>query len=83
MACQMSWPVYDESKTVASSVEMAVQVQGKLRGTVSVPVDSEEASVVEAAKAVDKVSRAIKGMEIVKIIHVKNKLVNLIVKPSK
>ena len=83
MACQMSWPVYDESKTVASSVEMAVQVQGKLRGTVSVPVDSEEAAVVEAAKAVDKVSRAIEGMEIVKIIHVKNKLVNLIVKPSK
>ena len=47
----MSWPVYDESKTAASSVEMAVQVQGKLRGTVHVPVDSEETAVVEAAKA--------------------------------
>ena len=83
MACQMSWPVYDESKTAASSVEMAVQVQGKLRGSISVPVDSEEAAVVEAAKAVDKVARAIEGMEIVKVIHVKNKLVNLIVKPAK
>ncbi len=83
MACQMSWPVYDESKTAASSVEMAVQVQGKLRGTVHVPVDSEETAVVEAAKAVDKVARAIEGMEIVKVIHVKNKLVNLIVKPAK
>ncbi len=83
MACQMSWPVYDESKTAASSVEMAVQVQGKLRGAISVPVDSEEAVVVEAAKAVDKVARAIEGMEIVKVIHVKNKLVNLIVKPAK
>ena len=83
MACQMSWPAYDESKTVASSVEMAVQVQGKLRGTINVPADSEEAAVVEAAKAVDKVARAIEGMEIVKVIHVKNKLVNLIVKPAK
>ena len=83
MACQMSWPVYDERKTAASSVEMAVQVQGKLRGTINVPADSEEAAVVEAAKAVDKVARAIEGMEIVKVIHVKNKLVNLIVKPAK
>ena len=83
MACQMGWPAYDESKTVASTVEMAVQVQGKLRGTVSVPVDSEEAAVVEAAKAAEKVARAIEGMDIVKVIHVKNKLVNLIVKPAK
>ena len=83
MACQMSWPVYNESKTAASSVEMAVQVQGKLRGTVIMPVDSEESAVVEAAKAVEKVARAIEGMDIVKVIHVKNKLVNLIVKPAK
>jgi len=68
---------------LASTVEMAVQVQGKLRGTINVPADSEEAAVVEAAKAVDKVARAIEGMEIVKVIHVKNKLVNLIVKPAK
>ena len=68
---------------MASTVEMAVQVQGKLRGTVSVPVDSEEAAVVEAAKAAEKVARAIEGMDIVKVIHVKNKLVNLIVKPAK
>ena len=81
--CRQPWPAYDESKTVASAVEMAVQVQGKLRGTISVPVDSEEAAVVEAAKAVDKVARAIEGMDIVKVIHVKNKLVNLIVKPAR
>ncbi len=83
MVCQMPWPIYDESKTVASTVEMAVQVQGKLRGTITVPMDSGEEAVVEAAKAVDKVARAIEGMEIVKVIHVKNKLVNLIVKPAK
>ena len=83
MICQMSWPAYDASKTVASTVDMAVQVKGKLRGTVTVPVDSEEAAVVEAARQVDKVARALEGMEIVKVIHVKNKLVNLIVKPAK
>ena len=79
----MAWPAYDESKTVASAVEMAVQVQGKLRGAITVPVDSEEPAVVEAARGVDKVARALEGMEIVKVIHVKNKLVNLIVKPAK
>ena len=83
MACQSPWPVYDESKTVASEVEMAVQVQGKLRGSVKVPMDSDEAAVVAAAKAVDKVARQLEGMEIVKVIHVKNKLVNLIIKPAK
>ena len=83
MICQMAWPAYDESKTVASAVEMAVQVQGKLRGAITVPVDSEEPAVVEAARGVDKVARALEGMEIVKVIHVKNKLVNLIVKPAK
>lgn len=82
MICQMSWPAYDESKTVASSVDMAVQVQGKLRGTITVPVDSEETAVVEAAKQLGKVAKALEGMQIVKVIHVKNKLVNLILKPA-
>ena len=81
MAMQCAWPEYDESKTVASSAEMAVQVGGKLKGTITVPVDSDQESVVEAAKANEKVAKAIAGMQIVKVIHVKNKLVNLIVKP--
>ena len=81
MAMQMDWPVYDESKTVASSVEMAVQVQGKLRGTVTVPVDSNQDTVVAAARASERVAKAMEGMQIVKVIYVKNKLVNLIVKP--
>ena len=81
MAMQCAWPEYDESKTVASSVEMAVQVGGKLKGTITVPMDSDQESVVEAAKANEKVAKAIAGMQIVKVIHVKNKLVNLIVKP--
>ena len=81
MAMQCAWPEYGESKTVASSVEMAVQVGGKLKGTITVPVDSDQDTVVEAAKASEKVAKAIAGMQIVKVIHVKNKLVNLIVKP--
>ena len=81
MCCQAEWPVYDASKTVASTVNMAVQVNGKLKGTITVPADSEEAAVLEAAKAVDKVAKAVEGMQVVKTILVKNRLVNLIVKP--
>ena len=82
MACQMPWPEYDESKTVATTAEMAVQVQGKLKGTVTVPVDSDEQTVVGAALQREKVQRMMDGMQIVKVIHVKNKLVNLILKPQ-
>ena len=83
MAMQMEWPAHDEAKTVASHVEMAVQVNGKLKGTVTVPVDSDETAVVAAAMDVDKVKKSVEGMSVVKTILVKNKLVNLIVKPAK
>ena len=81
MCCQAEWPVYDASKTVASSVEMAIQVNGKMKGTVTVAVDSDEEAVKAAALAVDKVQKATEGMQIVKTILVKNRLINLIVKP--
>ena len=83
MAMQMDWPAHDEAKTVDSHVEMAVQVNGKLKGTVTVAMDSDEATVVAAAMDVDKVKKATEGMSVVKTILVKNKLVNLIVKPAK
>ena len=83
MAMQMPWPAYDEAKTIDANVEMAVQVNGKLKGTINVPVDSDEAAVMEAVKAVEKVQKATEGMSIVKTILVKNKLINLIVKPTK
>ena len=83
MAMQMAWPAYDEAKTIDANVEMAVQVNGKLKGTINVPVDSDEQTVMEAVKAVEKVQKAIDGMDIVKTILVKNKLINLIVKPAK
>lgn len=81
MACQNPWPEYDESKTAASTVEMAVQVGGKLKGTVILPADSDEETVKAAALQVEKVAKAVEGMEIVKTIYVKNRLINLIAKP--
>ena len=83
MCMQMPWPDYEESKTIDATAEMAVQVNGKLKGTVVVPTDSEEAAVVAAAMALDKVKKATEDMSVVKTILVKNKLVNLIVKPAK
>ena len=83
MACQMAWPVYDESKTIAATVEMAVQVQGKLRGTIVLPLDSDQDAAVAAARANERVARFLDGMETVKVIYVKNKLVNLIVRPAR
>ena len=80
MAMQQPWPEYDESKTVASTVEMAVQVLGKLRGTVIMPVDSEQDAVVAEALKQEKVARQCEGKQIVKVIYVKNKLVNLIIR---
>ena len=58
------------------------QVNGKLKGAISMPVDSDEKAVVDAALAVEKVQKATEGMKIVKTILVKNRLVNLIVKPQ-
>lgn len=82
-SCQkQSWPEYDEEKLLQSTVEMAVQVGGKLKGTIVIPVDSDDSTVVEAALANEKVARLVDGGEIVRRIIVKNKLVNLIVKPK-
>ena len=82
MVCQQAWPTYDESKTVASEVTLAVQVGGKLKATIQVPTDSDEQTVVAAALADPKVAKLAEGMDIVKTILVKNKLVNLIFKPK-
>ena len=83
MCMQMDWPVFDESKTIDATAEMAVQVNGKLKGTVIVPTDSDEQTVVAAAMELEKVRKSTEGMSVVKTILVKNKLVNLIIKPAK
>ena len=83
MAMQMPWPKYDETKTMASHHEMAVQVNGKLRSTVVVPADANDQTVIDAACADEKIKRQMEGMQLVKTIVVKNKLINLILKPAK
>ena len=83
MAMQMPWPQYDESKTVDASVEIAVQVNGKLRGTVIVPTDSDQDTVVAAAAAEKKIQRYLEGMEVFKVIFRPNRLLNLVVRPAK
>ena len=80
MACAQSWPAYDESKTMDAEVTIAVQVCGKMRGTIQVPMDSEEETVAAAAQADAKVARAIEGKNLLKVIYVKNRLINLIAK---
>ena len=80
MAMQMSWPEYDEAKTVDATREMAVQVNGKLKTTITVPSDSEDSVIIDAACADEKVKRLMDGKQLVKTIVVKNKLVNLIIK---
>ena len=83
MAMQMPRPQYDEDKTRDSEKEMAVQVNGKLRATVIVPADADDETVIAAACAEEKIKRQMEGMQLVKTIVVKNKLVNLILKPAK
>ena len=77
-----SWPEYSEEKCKDTEITMAVQVNGKLRGTLMLPADSDDETVVAAALADEKVSRFLAKQEgtIRKTIVVKNKLVNLIVK---
>jgi len=79
-AATQSWPEYDESKTIDSQCEIAIQVLGKLRSTIKVPLNCDDEFVIKTAKADEKISRYIDGKEIVRTIVVKNKLVNLIVK---
>ena len=82
-AMEQPWPQYDETKTLDAVKELAIQLNGKVRSTVTVPADAEDEAVVEAAKADPKVQKAMEGMELIRTIVVKNKLVNLILKPKK
>ena len=83
MAMQMPWPVFDESKTVEHTKTLAVQVNGKLRATVEVDAGADDEAVLAAACANEKIAKMMEGQELVKHIIVKNKLVNLILKPAK
>ena len=82
MVCKQPWPEYDESKTVTAMTTLAVQIGGKMRGNIEVPTDAEQDVVVEIALADAKIAKYTDGMDIIKVILVKNRLVNLIVKPK-
>ncbi len=77
-----AWPVYDESKCVESTIEIAVQLNGKIRTRMSVAADASAETVLAAAKADDKIAPALAGMQIVKELYVPGKLVNIVVKPQ-
>jgi len=83
MACQQKWPEYDPAKTVDEEKEIAVQLNGKLRSTVTIPTDCDDKTALDAAMADEKVKKFMEGMEVVKTIVVKNKLVNIILKPAR
>ena len=80
--CLQPWPEYDESKTVAATAKMAVQVSGKVRANIEVPADAADADIVSAALAEPKIAKLAEGMELVKSIVVRGKLVSLIFKPK-
>ena len=80
--CLQSWPEYDESKTVTATVQMAVQVSGKVKANIVVPAEASDEEIVAAALAEPKVEKLAQGMTLVKSIVVKGKLVSLIFKPQ-
>ena len=80
--CLQPWPEYDESKTVTATVQMAVQVSGKVKANIVVDAGASDEEIVAAALAEPKVAKLAEGMTLVKSIVVKGKLVSLIFKPA-
>ena len=78
--CEASWPTYDEEKTIDDVISIAVQVNGKVRGTIDVNMEDDDNSIKEKALNNSNVMKHIDGKEIVKIIVVKGKIVNIVVK---
>ena len=75
---QMSWPKYDEAKTIDEEKEIPVQLNGKVKATIKIPLDSEESFVKEKVHA--ELGSLLEGKNIVKEIYVKNKIYNIVVK---
>ncbi|MBQ1334317.1 MAG: leucine--tRNA ligase, partial [Clostridia bacterium] len=80
MIAEQKWPEFDEKKTVDESIEIAVQVNGKLRGTIKLPMDSSQEEALALAYENESVKTAVEGKKIVKEIYVKNKIVNIVAK---
>ena len=74
------WPVYDEAKLVKTEFDIAVQVNGKLRGTITISTSDSEDEIKQKALSNENVKKHVDGKEIVKVIVIKNKIVNVVVK---
>ena len=81
IVAEQKWPEYDEAKCKDDTIEIVVQVNGKIKTKLNIPVESEKNAVLDMAKADANVAKAIENMNIIKEIYVPNKLVNLVVKP--
>lgn len=81
IVAEQKWPEYDEAKCKDETIEIVVQVNGKIKAKLNIPVESEKNAVLDMAKADANVAKAIENINIIKEIYVPNKLVNLVVKP--
>lgn len=80
LLAQETWPAYDEEKTIDNVIEVPVQVNGRLRATVTLPMDCDKEEAIRTAISDEKVATAIEGKNIVKQIVVPNKIINIVVK---
>ena len=78
--CYSSWPTYDEAKTIDDEVEVVVQINGKVRGKVTVPSDISEEDIKSKVREIENVSRYLEGATIVKEIYIPKKLVSIVIK---
>jgi len=78
--CESAWPEVDETKIVEDTKEIAVQVNGKVRGTIEIHISDDDNSIKEKAMENDNVKKHIEGHEIVKVIVIKGKIVNIVIK---
>jgi leucyl-tRNA synthetase len=82
LVADAAWPQADPARLVADRVTVAVQVNGKRRGEIEVARDADEAAAVAEARGVEAVARHLEGMQVVKVVHVPNRLLNFVVRPS-
>lgn len=75
---ESAWPKYDKNKIIDDEVELPIQINGKLKGTVNIAIDSDESIVKELVH--QKISNFLEGKQIIKEIYVKNKIYNIVVK---
>ena len=78
--CESNWPEYDEKKTIEQEKDIAVQVNGKVRATIKININDEESVLKEKALNEENVKKHIEGKEVVKIIVIQGKIVNIVVK---